>query len=119
MARYDVVDTKTARTARTSRPYRRKRARFLRDNPLCAECDQEGHTEVAEELHHKVSVEQRPDLFWEESNWEGLCAPCHWQKKSETRGCDVDGIPNVWRKRYADEGEGGDRRRRGRRDARG
>ena len=35
------------------------------------------------ELDHIVRVVDRPDLAWDQENWQGLCVPCHRKKTAE------------------------------------
>ncbi len=79
--------------------WRRQRVTFLRTNPLCHFCEQQGRTELATVVDHKVPHKGNPELFWDQSNWQGLCATDHsaakqQQEKSGTlRGCDAHGRP--------------------------
>ncbi len=67
------------RAARRTARYQRARAAFLESNPLCAECRRQGFTAGADELDHIEPVEAGGP-FWDESNWQGLCRPCHEAK---------------------------------------
>lgn len=67
------------RAARRTARYQRARAAFLAANPLCAECGRHGRTVGADELDHIVPIEDGGE-FWDESNWQGLCRPCHEAK---------------------------------------
>lgn len=57
--------------------WERLRRMFLRRNPMCAECKRQGIVRPAEEVHHKQSIEDRPDLRLNWENLEALCKPCH------------------------------------------
>ncbi|MDQ7851149.1 MAG: HNH endonuclease signature motif containing protein [Armatimonadota bacterium] len=58
-----------------TRAWERERSRFLRENPTCAACGAEAT--VVDHVHpHRGD----PVLFWAESNWQPLCAPCHARK---------------------------------------
>ena len=48
-----------------------------RDNWLCQECLRRGKITPATEAHHKIPLEDRPDLGLDVSNGEGLCWNCH------------------------------------------
>lgn len=63
--------------------YERTRRLYLEENPLCVGCKKEGRIFAAEEIDHIIPVSRRPDLFWETSNWQGLCVPCHKVKTAE------------------------------------
>ena len=65
------------RKVRNSVEYRKRRAEFFQAHPICARCDSLGLTGPGEELDHIVPAFKRPDLFWEQSNWQMLCCECH------------------------------------------
>lgn len=50
-------------------------------------------------VHHKIPHKGNYDLFWDESNWMGLCKECHDRIGQITDngglipGCDADGNP--------------------------
>ena len=46
-------------------------------------CKAAGKTVGAEELDHVQRVEDRPDLYWDRSNWQGLCVPCRRKKTDD------------------------------------
>ena len=48
-----------------------------RDNWLCQECLRQNRLTPATEAHHKIPLEDRPDLGLDVSNGEGLCWNCH------------------------------------------
>lgn len=48
-----------------------------RDNWLCQECLRRGKITPATEAHHKIALEDRPDLALDVDNGEGLCWNCH------------------------------------------
>ena len=74
------IDSAGFRRLRTSHRYRKLRRAYLDRNPLCARCQSEGRTVAAEEIDHVVPVEVAPDLFWDQTNWAGLCRACHERK---------------------------------------
>lgn len=53
---------------------------FLKKNPLCVMCLEEGHTCAATEVDHIVPHHGDQKLFWDKSNWQGLCKSHHSQK---------------------------------------
>jgi 5-methylcytosine-specific restriction protein A len=55
----------------------RLRAMVLAEEPLCQDCTEQGRTTPANEVHHMVTIRQRPDLRLERSNLRSLCKPCH------------------------------------------
>ena len=50
---------------------------FRAANPLCERCAAEGTTTVADLVHHKVPVEERPDLRLDWNNLESICRTHH------------------------------------------
>jgi 5-methylcytosine-specific restriction protein A len=76
---------------RTSSPHRRMygtarwqklRRMKLNENPFCESgilCDQfqTGRRAVSTDVHHKLGVQDRPDLQWDFDNLEALCHECH------------------------------------------
>lgn len=87
-----------ARRLRATYRYTRMRRVYLRDNQLCAECTRQHRTSLATEIDHIVPAHRAIHLFWDVTNWQALCKPCH-KAKSEREG--VNGAsPQVraWRK---------------------
>ncbi len=66
--------------------WQQARARYLSDNPLCAYCDQTGRTTTANVVDHKVPHHGDQKLFWDETNWQPLCKPCHDTVKAREEG---------------------------------
>ena len=50
---------------------------YLRDNPLCVYCRNEGRVTAADVVNHKIPHRGDQELFWDESNWESLCKRHH------------------------------------------
>lgn len=68
--------------------WRRRTKAFRKTNPLCvnfASC-----ARMATIVDHIISKRERPDLEWDESNWQSMCASCHGRKKGERRYGRVD-----------------------------
>jgi len=59
--------------------YRWQHARlhYLREHPLCVECEREGHIEAATVVDHITPHRGDYDRFWDESNWQSLCKHHH------------------------------------------
>jgi len=71
------------------RRWRNYRTTYLHENPLCVKCMERGKTRQATEVDHIKPVINGQDdpLFWERSNHQGLCKPCHSRKtKKENPG---------------------------------
>lgn len=66
-----------------SERWRRLRAWKVICNPLCEECEQQGITTPAEDVHHIVSFmsvddpNERKRLAYDFTNLESLCKKCH------------------------------------------
>ncbi|MEE1110357.1 MAG: HNH endonuclease signature motif containing protein, partial [Lachnospiraceae bacterium] len=56
--------------------------RFLSmpEHRLCEECLKEGRYVKATVVDHVVPHRGDPTLFWDRSNWRGLCKSCHDKK---------------------------------------
>jgi 5-methylcytosine-specific restriction endonuclease McrA len=54
-----------------------RRLVMQRDNWLCQECLRHGRITPATEAHHKIPLEERPDLGLNVDNGEALCWDCH------------------------------------------
>ncbi|MCL6690592.1 HNH endonuclease [Pseudomonas sp. R3.Fl] len=66
--------------------WQKARAAFLARNPLCAECERHGKIKLATEVDHIKPHKGDQLLFWSESNWQGLCKPCHSAKTASEDG---------------------------------
>jgi len=60
--------------------WKRARLAFLKANPLCVSCAEVGLVVPANEVDHRVPHRGNRALFWDRSNWQGLCKPCHSRK---------------------------------------
>jgi 5-methylcytosine-specific restriction enzyme A len=57
--------------------WRKARIRFLALNPICVICLREGKVTAATVVDHIVAHKGNKDLFWDRSNWQAACKPCH------------------------------------------
>jgi 5-methylcytosine-specific restriction enzyme A len=57
--------------------WRRARAAYLAQHPLCVPCAATGRLVAATVVDHVVPHRGNPVLFWDEANWQGTCKPCH------------------------------------------
>lgn len=91
----------------------RARIAFLRANPLCVMCHQQGRLEAATVVDHiephrlkealtsgdSQRITKSQKLFWDQKNWQGLCKRHHdstkqrMEKRGRAVGCGEDGIP--------------------------
>ena len=53
---------------------------FLKQNPLCAICLKKGRLTAATVVDHIIPHRGDKALFWDKSNWQALCKPCHDDK---------------------------------------
>ncbi len=60
--------------------WKRLRRQILRRDPLCVECDKMGVVEPSTQADHVVPHAGDLDLFYDESNLQGLCRTCHSSK---------------------------------------
>ena len=72
-----------------SKRYKELRRLFLERNPFCVECQKgtdymPGRLVPAVILDHKIPHKGDYNLFWDTSNWQGLC-DTHHRKKSAAR----------------------------------
>lgn len=67
--------------------WQQARMRFLRAYPLCCYCQRDGRLAIATVVDHIVPHQGDEARFWDESNWQPLCKPCHdGVKAKEERG---------------------------------
>lgn len=57
--------------------WRRYRTVFLKKNPLCVSCQEEGIITPATVVDHIVPHKGDMKLFWDTSNHQALCKRCH------------------------------------------
>ena len=60
--------------------------KFIYSNPICVYC---GH--MANVVNHKIPHKGDEHLFWDESNWESACKPCHDSTVRRLESGQVDG----------------------------
>jgi len=70
---------------RNSRTWRRVRAAYLADEPLCKDCYAAGKLTPAEHVHHVVKPRGDPVLFFAHANLAALCARCHGHRHAGER----------------------------------
>jgi len=69
-----------------SRRWRETREAYLRQHPLCVECEKKGYLVPAVVCDHIVPHRGKYELFWDISNLQGLCARCHGRKTAKEDG---------------------------------
>ncbi|TCT14593.1 5-methylcytosine-specific restriction protein A [Natranaerovirga pectinivora] len=60
--------------------WRKARSRFLKVNPFCVKCKDDGKLTEATVVDHIIPHRGDKLLFWDESNWQALCKRCHDKK---------------------------------------
>jgi len=50
--------------------------------PVMSQCYDEGRLTAAEQVDHVVPHKGDMDLFWDEDNWQALCASCGGRKSA-------------------------------------
>jgi 5-methylcytosine-specific restriction endonuclease McrA len=80
--------------------WRKARAVYLFKHPLCVMCQANGHVMAATVVDHITPHKGNIILFWDQSNWQSLCKPCHDGHKQSIEkggagrsGCDAAGMP--------------------------
>lgn len=82
-SRVKVVNPSSWRSGMTSsqRGYNYKwqkaRERHLLDSPLCVYCARLGRTTAATVVDHITPHRGDMTLFWDQTNWQSMCKPCH------------------------------------------
>lgn len=91
----------------------RQRVNFLRANPLCVMCQEQGRVAAATVVDHitphnlkealrsgeQQAIAKAQKLFWSQSNWQPLCKQHHdstkqrMEKRGVEIGCTADGMP--------------------------
>jgi len=59
------------------RQWRKARAQYLSEHPLCVDCDRQGRVIEATIVDHKTPHRGDLELFWDVTNWQPLCKSCH------------------------------------------
>lgn len=59
---------------------------FLRAHPWCAECAKIGQFVPATQVDHIIPHKGNQSIFWDKSNWQGLCDSHHSQKTAREDG---------------------------------
>jgi 5-methylcytosine-specific restriction protein A len=87
---------------------------WLRNHPSCERCAEAGRHTPATVVDHKVRFRRAdgtidPALFWDKTNWQGLCSTCHNAAKGRVEargheiGTDASGRPrdpnHAWNRR--------------------
>jgi 5-methylcytosine-specific restriction protein A len=66
--------------------WQRARLGFLQQNPLCVTCAATGRVTAASVVDHIKPHKGDMALFWDSTNWQALCKPCHSRKTASKDG---------------------------------
>lgn len=84
--RRSVARLAAAAAVYNSRRWKKLRAAFRDENPLCRLCAAAGRVEGARDVDHRIPVDVRPDLAYEWDNLQALCRACHTRKTAAEQG---------------------------------
>lgn len=60
--------------------WNKARIEHLDEHPLCVDCGKREYVMPATVVDHIVPHKGNDELFWDRSNWQSLCKPCHDRK---------------------------------------
>jgi 5-methylcytosine-specific restriction protein A len=83
MSAMNLSDRRGRNVFYNSRAWRSLRDWYLRQNPLCVECQRRGFLVPAVHLNHVVPLALAPERALDPTNIEGLCKSCHAGKTRE------------------------------------
>lgn len=66
--------------------WRKARHLFLMANPLCRMHQERGELVAATIVDHVIPHKGDVSAFWQRSNWQSLCKPCHDTKTATEDG---------------------------------
>ena len=66
--------------------WQRARTRYLRQHPLCVECERQNRLTPATVVDHIIPHKGDMVLFWDEDNWQSLCKTHHDIKTAKEDG---------------------------------
>lgn len=66
--------------------WRKARNTWLTRHPLCIECAKYRRVIPATVVDHIIPHRGDQDLFWDTTNWQSLCKPCHDKKTAREDG---------------------------------
>lgn len=69
--------------------WRKARAVYLREHPLCVECKRNGRLTPATVVDHVEPHQGDKHRFWDKANWQALCKRCHDRKTAREGGRGV------------------------------
>jgi 5-methylcytosine-specific restriction protein A len=66
--------------------WQKLRGAYLASHQTCAECKRQGRLTLAVIVDHITPHKGDMALFWDSSNWQPLCKPCHDRKTATEDG---------------------------------
>jgi 5-methylcytosine-specific restriction endonuclease McrA len=93
------MDSRPWRHLYSTKRWRRLRWHQLQREPLCKLCQALGKVTAASVVDHRKPHKGDEALFFDESNLDSLCKPCHDSAKQRLErsgvlpGCDLNGSP--------------------------
>ena len=66
--------------------WRMAREGYLIKHPFCVECLKHGRHTKATVVDHIIPHKGNKNLFWDNDNWQPLCAECHNRKTAREDG---------------------------------
>lgn len=66
--------------------WKKVRARYLKEHPLCVSCYADGKLTPANVIDHIKPHKGDKELFWNEDNYQALCKSCHDSKTATEDG---------------------------------
>ena len=84
--------------------WQRESKAYLEEHPLCVMCEAQGRLRMATLVDHKIPHRGNMKLFWDKTNWQGLCTTHHNREKQRQEAADRarsgrDASPNAKRGR--------------------
>lgn len=73
----------SARERGYTRAWEIARAAWLKQHPLCAECERQGRVTPATVVDHIVPHRGSRAKFWKSDNFQSLCVTCHQRKTGQ------------------------------------
>ena len=84
--RHVPVERTTAAKRGYSYKWQQARLGFLAKHPMCAECAKRGLVTEATAVDHIIPHGGDKARFWDSSNWQPICKPCHSKKTAKEDG---------------------------------
>ena len=99
MADSSVAHSESSKRLGHGAAWQKYRAGYLRSHPFCVMCEKWGSLTAATVVDHIEPHKGDQQKFWDPTNHQSLCKPCHdahkqrFEKSGGAVGCDVGGMP--------------------------